>query len=286
MTVFKDHPDWNELAALTDRGSDGARPELLEHLAACPACLAAWSAAVEARDRELAALDVAAAELPRASSVSRRRSWPQPRRLAWGLGGLAAAALLLFVLIPQQPDSPAPSGPQDRLQHRLGGLSHHGLVYPRVQALGATPITDYRAGLTNGAAIDLSVWSERFAADAADTEAAFWLAAGFLSRGQIDHADDVLRRALRRTPQDRDLRHLAVIAAYQRSDLAAATDTLRAILHTHPGDDLARLNLAVIDQETGGSAEMRAALTAIAADSRQPALQARARLLLDQFEGP
>ena len=96
MTVFKDHPDWNELAALTDRGSDGARPELMEHLAACPACLAAWSAAVEARDRELAALDAAAAELPRGSSVSRRRSWPQPHRLAWGLGGLAAAALLFF----------------------------------------------------------------------------------------------------------------------------------------------------------------------------------------------
>lgn len=271
------HPDWNELAALVDHGSSKARPELLAHLAACPACLAAWSAAVEARDRELAAVGVGAV-----SWRPRRR----PRELAWGVGGLAAAALLLVLLLPRGGVDPAEGEHDARIQQRLAGLSHVGLVLPRVPVLGATPITDYRAGLTNGAVYELGPWAERFAADTGDTEAAFWLAAGHLGRGQLDLAEDVLRRALRRAPGARDLRHLAAVAAYQRSDLVAAEQTLRVLLADDPGDRLAQLNLAIIGLETGEVEPHRAALRALAADPRQPALQVRARQLLDSLLEP
>jgi tetratricopeptide (TPR) repeat protein len=284
MNTVNDHPDWNELAALIDRGADGVRPDVLQHLAGCPACMAAWSAAVEHRDRVLAAATVPEAIPRRVTVVTGGRRRLRPRRgFAWGLGTLAAAALLLLVLLPRDATDPLPTGPQDRLQQRLGGLSHTGLVFPRVHELGAVPVTDYRAGATNGAVIDLTPWAERLAREPADGEAAFWLTAGFLGRGQIDHADDILRRALRTAPQALDLRHLAAIVAYQRSDLDAAVATLAAILRDHPGDALAQLNLAVIAHEHGRGQDHRATLLAIAADDRRPALQARAAQLLQQI---
>lgn len=273
MTADREHPDWNELAALADLGPDEARPELLAHLAGCAACLAAWSAVVEHRDRELAAVTATA---PRAKVVVLRR--------AWGTAGLAVAALLLFLILPREIAGPSAEGPEHRLQQRLSSLSHTGLVFPRVLDLTGAPPADYRAGATNGAGLDLSVWADRFAADTGDTEAAFWLAAGHLARGQLGLADDVLRRALRRSPQAIELRHLAAIAAYQRSDLPGAVSELQAILRDHPGHALARFNLAVIAVETGEASEVRPVLEGLAADPAHPALQTRARQLLEAID--
>ncbi len=281
------HLTWNDLAALVDRGAESAAAGQLAHLAACPACLAAWSAAVEERDRGLAAapVEVAAQRRPVLASRSRRRP---ARTFAWGLGSLAAAAVLLLALTPRELSDPpaerAGDGPELRLQQRLSNLSHHGLVFPRVAVLGSAPIADYRAGVTNGQAIDLSDWAARFDADPGDAAAAFWLAAGLLARGQLDRADDVLRRALKRSPQATDLRQLVAIAAYQRSDLAGAAAALRAILRDEPGNKLAQLNLAIIDHEAGDRAAARAALEACAGDPTQPAAQARARQLLQESD--
>ncbi len=158
---------------------------------------------------------------------------------------------------------------------RLGEMSHVGLVYPRVDDLGETSGTDYRAGGQHGSAPDLSAWAERLAGQPADTNAAFWLAAGHLGQGQIDRADDVLRRALNQTPTARDLRHLAAIVAYRRNDLDAARSALDTLLQMRPDDQLAAFNLAVIDDESGHGADARAAFER-AAGADNPALQRRA----------
>ena len=80
MTNPDNHPDWNELAALADDGVAQASPELMAHLAVCPACMAAYSAAVETRDTDLAG-QIAPEKLT-APVFASRRIIPFPRRWA------------------------------------------------------------------------------------------------------------------------------------------------------------------------------------------------------------
>lgn len=279
MNEFNEHPDWNQLATLVDRGSDGVPAELLEHLAACPECMAAWSAAVEERDREMAGIAVLTPRPTRI--VGRRRSH---RELLWGAGSLAAAALLLVLLLPRTGSHPDVAGSDLQVLQRMSELSHSGLVYPRVTQLGPSTGPEYRAGGHTGRTVDVSPWVVRFAADPADSVAAFWLAAGHLGNGQLDLAEDVLRRALKRTPLVRELRQLAAIVAYQRNDLDAATRQLQALLRDHPADRLAAFNLAVIGYESGQRAEVRTVLEDVAGDSGQPVLQMRSQQILQQMD--
>jgi len=280
MTESSEHPDWNDLAALADRGSEGAPPELLDHLAVCPQCMAAWSAAVEHRDRSLAESTTAPGSTVRGSRLSGQRRPRIPREWFWGSGGLAAAALLLALLFPRDGSRDVANPSEQLVLDRLARLSRTGLVYPRVPALGATTNEDYRAGGDVGGAVDVSPWLERFGADPADTSAAFWLSAGYLANGQLDLADDVLRRAQARTPRARELRELAAITAYRRNEIETARELLGAILRDSPEDHLAAFNLAVIQLETGRQTEARTVLERLADDHGEPDLQRRATQLL------
>jgi tetratricopeptide (TPR) repeat protein len=253
---------------LADLGSDGVPPELLEHLAACPVCMAAWSAAVEQRHH-----DLAAAPERREGLVGRIRAH---RHLPRELGGLAAAALLLFILLPKQGERAAMPAAESAVLQQLGEMSQVGLVYPRVDRFGAASRTEYRSGAQPGPDADLSQWAERFRRQPSDTTAAFWLAAGHLGQGRLDHADDVLRQALSHTPQANELRHLAAIVAYRRNDLAAASQHLDLLLREYPDDQLAAFNRAVIAIESGRSGDLCAVLDQVTLYTARPALKHRA----------
>lgn len=268
MTRFESHPDWNQLAALADGGPAAVPDEVLAHLAVCPACSAAWGAAVEQRHHELAA-----GQHRRGGLTG--RPWFR-RHLAWEAGGVAAAALLLFILLPKQGVRPEAGVAESAVLGQLGELSQVGLVYPKVDRFGAAPRTEYRAGARPDADLDLSLWAERFRRDPTDTLAAFWLAAGHLGQGRLEQADDVLRHALNHAPRANELRHLAVITAYRRNDLAAASRDLDLLLQEYPDDRLAAFNRAVIAIESGRAVDVCAVLAQVAEHTGRSALRQRA----------
>ena len=287
MTKPDAHPDWNELAALADHGTAQASPELMAHLAVCPACMVAYSDAVQTRDAELAG-GIVPEQLPVPSFASRKiihlpRRWAP---MAVGAGGMVAAAVLLVVLFSGNPATFGPGDPRSDLQTRLSELSSVGPIYPGVGELPADSGTRYRSsGTPSGTGADalLIPWAERFAADPADTDAAYWLSAGYLAAGRVQFAEDVLHRALQREPGATGLQHLDVIAAYRLNELDRAEAALRRILAQRPNDELALFNLSLIQTETGRFDQARPVLERLAEGDADPALQDRARQLLAQM---
>ena len=278
MTQRPEHPDWNELAALAESGPEATDPEILAHVAVCPQCMAAIGDAVQSLDEVLAdPVPVAPVYRPLIVPVHRRRSnW------AWGAGALAAAAVLLVLLMPRNPATFAPEDPRSGLQARLSELSVEGPVYPGVIRLTTAGNAQYRAGgpVTAEADALLAPWQERFAADPADSDAAYWLTVGHLAAGRLHFADETLRRALQRHPHATSLRHLDAITAYRLSDLERAEAALQGLLADQPEDEFARFNQALVLSETGRPAEARAILTSLADDADSDALRTRAQRLL------
>ena len=277
------HADWNDLATLAEHGHEGADGDLLAHLAVCADCMAAYAEAVRARDLELAGEPAAATVPARPAPVfmhpaTRRRRWGMA---AWGTGGLAAAAVLLFLVLPGGPEGIGPDDPRFALQARLVELSQEGPLLPGVDRLGTGEVR-YRAGdaATPGLDALLEPWTRRFGADPADSEAAYWLGAGYLATGRLNYAEDVLRRALQRHPEAAGLRHLYAVTAYRLNELDRAEAVLRDILADRPDDGTARFNLALIEYETRRLEEARADLERLAAGDASAAVRARARELL------
>lgn len=282
MTQRPEHPDWNELAALAESGPEAMDPELLAHLAVCPRCLAAYGDAVQCLD------EVLAERVPLAP-VARSRVVPLHRRRSnqvWGAGALAAAAVLLVLLMPRNPAIFAPEDPRTELQTRLSELSVEGPIYPGVIRLAAAGNERYRAGgpVTAEADALLAPWQERFAADPADSDAAYWLTVGHLAAGRLHFADETLRRALQRHPHATSLRHLDAITAYRLSDLERAEAALLGLLADRPEDDFARFNQALVLSETGRTDEARAILSILADEAGSEVLRTRVRQLLEHMQ--
>ena len=283
MTAKTEHVNWNDLAALAERGRDHVDAAVLAHLAGCGDCLAAYGEAVRCHDARLAgaAADSRTPVPAPVRLVPRRQRWG---KVAWSTGSLAAAAVLLILLMPRDPGSFGPDDPRSALQSRLVEMSADGPLLPGVEQLTGGEGPRYRAG-TDAAVGDLgellTPWARRFGSDPADTEAAFWLSAGYLASGRLNYADDVLRRALQRHPQAVGLQHLDAVTAYRLNELDRAEAALRRILAARPTDGTARFNLALIEVETQRVEQARLVLTELAADADQPAVQARARQLLD-----
>lgn len=271
------HPDPNVLAALVEHGADAVEPEVLTHLAVCPQCLAACGEAVEGLDRILAEAATQARPAPALLPVHRRR-----HQWAWAASALAAAAVLLVLLLPDSPESNLPADGLRMLQTRLSELSAEGPVYPGVARLATDGSTRYRAGNTATAEADalLEPWQDRFAADPADSDAAYWLTAGHLAAGRLNFADGVLRSALQRHPDATSLRHLDAITAYRMSDLERAEATLSGLLADNPDDDLAQFNQALVLSETGRAGEAVGLLEALVDGGGSEAVKVRAERLL------
>jgi tetratricopeptide (TPR) repeat protein len=274
------HPDWNDLAVLVESGPEAVPAAVLAHVAVCPHCLASWGEAVEGLDRILADAVPEAPPAPvRLPVRPRRRQW------VWATTALAAAAVLLVLLLPRDPETSLPGNGPDLLRARLSELSADGPVYPGVARLSANGDTRYRAG--NGASAEadalLAPWQDRFAADPADSDAAYWLTAGHLAAGRLNFADGILRRALQRHPDATALRHLDAITAYRMSDLERAEATLAGLLADNPDDDLARFNQALVLSETGRVDEAVGLLEALAGGDGSEAVKVRAARLLEEL---
>lgn len=282
MTKTRTHCDANALAALAEHGHKQADPGVLAHLAVCPACMGAYADAVRAIDTRLAGTGAPSVEQP--APVLRLRP-RRGRRVAPAFGGLAAAAVLLLMLLPLVRDGGDLPDPRAGVQERLAAMSASGPLYPGVDRSFSGGEPRYR----NGGEVDLAGLIDPLRADfeahPADAEAAYWLSAGYLAAGRLATADDVLRRALQKHPDDVALRQLAAIAAYRLNELDRAEDEFAAVLARRPRDAAARFNLALIQVETGRAEVARAMLDTLAADGANPAVQARARALLERLGG-
>ncbi|MBE0564992.1 MAG: tetratricopeptide repeat protein, partial [Krumholzibacteria bacterium] len=204
-------------------------------------------------------------------------------QVAWGTGTLAAAAVLLVLLLPRGEGPFGPEDPRFVLQSTLEALSADGPQLPGVRHLTGAAETRYRAGgdaAATGLDALLEPFARRFGADPADSDAAYWLGAAYLATGRLSYADDVLRRALQRHPDAAGLRHLDAVTAYRLNELDRAEAVLRRILADRPADGTARFNLALIEYETRRAEKARAELRTLAAGDANPAVQARARELL------
>ncbi|HPF71052.1 MAG TPA: tetratricopeptide repeat protein [Candidatus Krumholzibacteria bacterium] len=275
------HLEANELALLAERGSDQAEPEVLTHLATCAACLEAYAEAVRVVDADLAGAAPAAASAPLLQLVPRRR---RRGMAAWATGGLATAAvLLLLVLVPARDGGVF--DPRPVLQAQLAALSSDGLLLPGVEHLEDGTAARYRdgAGSSDVEAL-LDPLARRYDADPGDADAAYWLGAGYLASGRLNYADDLLRRALQRHPDDGGLRRLEAATAYRLNELDRAEQILRELRDHDAGAADVRFNLALIAVERGRPEEARAALPGLAADAAHPAVQARARALLADLD--
>lgn len=283
MTSATEHMSWNDLAVLAERGRDHADGAVLAHLAVCADCLAAYGEAVRCRDAELAGVAVETGA-PAPVPVRLVPPWQRWGRVAWSTGSLAAAAVLLILLLPRDPGGFGPDDPRSALQARLVEMSGDGPLMPGVEQLVGVEGPRYRAG-TDASAGDLdellTPWARRFGSDPADSEAAYWLSAGYLASGRLNYADDVLRRALQRQPQAVGLQHLDAVTAYRLNELDRAEAVLRRILAARPADGVARFNLALIEVETRRIEQARLVLDELAADAAHPAVRVRARQLLD-----
>ncbi len=282
LTKTRTHCDANALAALAEHGHKQADPGVLAHLAVCPACMGAYADAVRAIDARLAGAGTSAAEQPAPvlRLLPRRR-----RRAAPVFGGLAAAAVLLLMLLPLVRDGGDLPDPRAGVQERLVRLSTSGPLYPGVERTVTDGEPRYRDGGETDLAGLIDPLRADFEAHPADADRAYWLSAGYLAAGRLATADDVLRRALQHHPDDVALRQLAAIAAYRLNELDRAESEFEAVLARRPRDAAARFNLALIRVETGRAEAARAVLDTLAADAANPAVQARARALLERLGG-
>lgn len=298
------HPDPNDLARLVDRGPDAVDPSVLEHLAGCAECQAAWAEAARYRGasvlegeeydvpQHLAAIArdmrVPAAQGESASSVNviktSRRLWrPAP---AWSAGGaLLAAVLALVILMPTlrggDPSDPADPAHAEILAH-LESQSGWGMVYPGATGAGEAGRPVYRSG--DGADSDLLQAIEMaeadWHADSSDPDKAWWLAAAYASAGRLGLASDLTHQALRDHPDHLGLLHLQAITAWQLSEFDRAEHALQRILSRAPADSVALFNLALIQLDTDRGDEAEPVLRALAAGSSNSLLQERAREVL------
>lgn len=289
------HPDPNELARLVDEGPEAVAPVVLEHLAACAACQAAWAEAARYRgaralhgDRytvpaELAALAksmrVPAAGRDNLVSKSSRRFWRPAPALSMG-GALLAAVLALVIFFPglRGGDDAASPSHQAILTH-LEAQSAWGMIYPGATGAGQDGRPVYRSGDGADSALleAITVAEADWRADSDDPDKAWWLAAAYASAGRLGLASDLTHQALRDHPDHLGLLHLQAITAWQLSEFDRAEHALQRILARAPTDSVALFNLALVQLDTDRPDEADPVLRALAAGSSNPLLQERAR---------
>lgn len=292
------HPDPNELARLVDQGPDAVDAAVVEHLAACAECRAAWAEAARYRGaRELhgdryavpehlasLAREMHGAAAPAQKLVSKtsRRFWRPAPALSAG-GALLAAVLALVILFPDLRGGDAGSDPShETILTHLEAQSGWGMIYPGATGAGEAGRPVYRSG--DGVDSELlraiEIAEADWRADSEDPDKAWWLAAAYASAGRLGLASDLTHQALRDHPEHLRLLHLQAITAWQLSEFDRAEHALRRILARAPADSVALFNLALVQLDTGRADEAEPVLRALAAGSAHPLLQDRARQAL------
>jgi TolA-binding protein len=180
----------------------------------------------------------------------------------------AAAAVGIVLVaagfwISQRRASGPDAAPSSILAVMVEASERFQVVFPRTEDLIRTPRHPYRSGALvaeDRASAELNGLAARHQAGGATRDDLYWLAAGFLSDGQLAPASDVVRYAADRYPDDAEFEIMAALVAYFDGRVEEAERRLRAVVARNPRDCVALLDLAVVLRERGKKEEAAEAL--------------------------
>jgi Flp pilus assembly protein TadD len=196
---------------------------------------------------------------------------------------IALLAVILVVALQQRPTREAE--PLAPLRLAMVEASAAGMILPGIEAQELPSLPAYRSGLSiedKGLRTALTDLANRRSEEPENQDLAFWLVAGNLAAGQIDNAGVFARQARQAFPEDDRLPVLEAIIAYRRSELDRAEELLRAAILRNPDDGVARFNLAILLRERGGESEARLLLQRNLGTGTT-VLDRRARAVLDSL---
>lgn len=296
--MSENHLSEETLAALAE-GQETADlgPGVREHLLECRTCHAAYAEAVRLRAQWL---DQPEAFVPEESSIAEglavahgrsRSARTAARRLplflrplpATAAGTLLLAAMLVLVFL-----SPVwnRSGSVlemevSLIQPVVAALSSQGLVLPGGED-GPTNQVAYRAGadLRDDVVTAIGAVTEAYEGGDTSAETSYWVVAGRLAAGQLQHARVVAAEARRAYPRDIRLIIAQAVLAYRESNLPLADELLAEALAIDPHDPAAAFNRGLVLLELGRPEEARSHLQAVAMRQADRSIGQRASELL------
>ncbi len=296
--MSENHLTEETLAALAEgQEASDLGPEVREHLLECRTCHAAYAEAVRLRAQWL---EEPAAFVPEENSIAEglavargrsRQGKTAARKLplflrpipATAAGTVLLAAVLMLVFF-----SPVwnQSGSElereiSLLQPVITALSSQGLVLPGGEDGGANQVT-YRAGanLSDEVVTAIGAVTEAYEGGNTSAETSYWVVAGRLAAGQLQHARVVAAEARRAHPTDIRLITAQAVLAYRESNLTLADELLSEALAIDPHDPAAAFNRGLVLLELGRPEEARSYLHAVAMRQADRSIGRRASELL------
>jgi hypothetical protein len=296
------HLSYARLASVASGVAATSGEEL--HLAGCRQCAALYAELVHLRGLELTGEFEAPQELLAAghefirSRASSTAATPSPagtlvasraRRVASRLAPALAIAALLILAVGRNFIAPGPTTVElpEVLRLALIEDSAHGLVHPLVADAAAfnAPVLRGAEPRANALSTDLiDEMQERLRSDPESGPASAVLVATFQAADQLRNARVFLDAAVEAHPRDSELAMLEIIQDFREGSLPQAEAALRGRITGAAGDDLARLNLAILLLERGDPAsrqESRQLATELAERLAGTGLGQRAAKLLD-----
>jgi len=128
----------------------------------------------------------------------------------------------------------------------------------------------------------LSTLFEAYGGKSASAGIAYWLAAGYVTTGQVNLAREVVNDAQRRFPGDPRIQSAAGVIAYIDGDFERAERIFRQLLETTPGDAVTRINLAVVLTERNQLEDAETVLSEVLARHAGTPLAQRAESIIDR----
>ena len=282
-----DHCPDSQLARLAE-GDSSVHEEIdWSHLSECGECMAAYTEAVELRGLELAGVESmpVSGELLKLGKEISRGSFLSPRPAM--LGGLAAAVLALIIWVPLQHGG-REAGTASRFETSFAQIEmalisdfSNELILPGCTSVPGEESSPLRGRSSEQEAVSatLARLDSKNLEIGLDDEEYYWFVSGYMAQGHLLHAKSLL--AGERTRQTGDSRFdiLRAAVAYRQNDLESARAILDRVLDSEPGNDIARLDLAVVEAELGLVAEARRSLEQIQNRQANPLLELRAARL-------
>jgi len=271
------HPSEEEVARFIDGacGNTDAR-RIVEHLRRCEHCrsdfqfaarmCATWETDPEsfASHPALVELGMSVAKGALENDAPRRVAGPRhetrrPGR-SWALAAAAAGIVLVVAgyWVFQRGAGRPEAGPSAVLATMVKASERFQVVFPRAEDLITTPRHPYRSStpvIDERVSVELNRLAARHQAGKATRDDLYWLAAGFLSEGQLAPASDVVRHAMALHPDDGEFATMAGLVAYFDGRVEEAERVLRDVVARDPGDAVAVLDLAVVLLERGKKEE-------------------------------
>jgi hypothetical protein len=277
-----------DIARLAEGGSPPEQAEpMLAHFSRCRSCMAAYAEAVRYRAAWLAerkAFEPPGDVLARARGAVRhatpaRRQWP--RRLL-RLAPTAAAVALMVVLVVRlgrPPGTTRESLPPPVAQALAKRTLAGGLFVPGTEAVHVDASDTLRGSADQTVTSNLEdsllkVYTQAQAGPSRE-RAGYCFASALTVRGRERDALELVGELLKDDPRNCACMSLAAHLEYQRSRLDRAERQLSTAVAAGCRDDVTRINLAIVQQALGDTAEARRTFVELA--NRVDALGERAR---------